>query len=76
MKIEEGGISLAPMTAGMYRSYLAEYENDPDLYLPGQAFLRYKFSEETKAALNRPAFTARRTALRGVGCFSIAPVAS
>ena len=39
-------IKVAPMTADMYRRYFKEYENDPDLLLPGQAFVPYTYSEE------------------------------
>ena len=42
-------IRLAPMTEEMYRSYFSEYENDPDLCLPGQTYLPYEFSEERVA---------------------------
>lgn len=34
------------MTAEMYHSYFMNYENDPDLYLPGQEYIRYEYSEE------------------------------
>ena len=39
-------IKLVPMTEEMYRSYAREYENDPDLYLPKQAYTHYVYSEE------------------------------
>ncbi len=39
-------ITLVPMTDGMYHTYLKEYENDPDLFLPGQAYVHYEYSEE------------------------------
>ena len=34
------------MTAEMYRSYFREYENDPDLYMPGQEYVRYEYSSD------------------------------
>ena len=34
------------MTAEMYRSYFRKYENDPDLYLPGQEYIPYEYSDE------------------------------
>ena len=46
MQVEQDRIKLAPMTSEMYRSYFMEYENDPDLYLPGQAYVHYEYSEE------------------------------
>ena len=46
MQVEQDRIKLAPMTAEMYRSYFMEYENDPDLFLPGQAYVHYEYSEE------------------------------
>ncbi|MBQ1821713.1 MAG: GNAT family N-acetyltransferase [Clostridia bacterium] len=39
-------ITLAPMTDEMYHRYLKEYDNDPDLYLPGQTYTHYVYSEE------------------------------
>lgn len=39
-------IRLAPMTDDMYHRYLKEYDNDPDLYLPGQPYAHYVYSEE------------------------------
>ena len=50
MKIEENRIRLVPMTDEMYRSYFMEYENDPGLCLPGQAYVHYEYSEERTAA--------------------------
>ena len=44
--LKNSGIRLAPMTAEMYRRYFPEYENDPDLCLPGQEYVPYSFSEE------------------------------
>ena len=39
-------IRLAPMTDEMYHCYFKEYENDPDLFLKGQPYISYTFSEE------------------------------
>ncbi len=39
-------VKLTPMTDEMYRLYLREYENDPDLYMPGQKYVHYEYSEE------------------------------
>ncbi len=39
-------VRLEPMTDGMYRTYFREYENDPDLCLPGQAWVGYAYDEE------------------------------
>jgi RimJ/RimL family protein N-acetyltransferase len=39
-------IRLAPMTDEMYHRYLKEYDNDPDLYLPGQPYTHYVYSKE------------------------------
>lgn len=49
MRVDNNSIKLVPMTADMYRAYLMEYENDPDLYLPGQTYCRYEYSEERAA---------------------------
>ena len=47
-------ITLAPMTDEMYDRYLREYENDPDLLLPGQPYQHYVYSEErTKQYIQR-----------------------
>ena len=46
MMVVQDRIKLVPMTAEMYRSYFRKYENDPDLYLPGQEYIRYEYSEE------------------------------
>ena len=46
MQVEPDRIKLIPMTAEMYRSYFTEYENDPDLFLPGQTYVPYEYSEE------------------------------
>lgn len=50
MQMEQGKVKLAPMTEEQYRSFFSEYENDPDLYLPGQKYVRYEYSEEKVAA--------------------------
>lgn len=42
----EHEIRLTPMTDEMYHLYLKEYDNDPDLYLPGQRYEHYVYSEE------------------------------
>lgn len=42
-------IKLVQMTAEMYHSYFMEFENDPDLYLPGQKYVHYEYSEEKVA---------------------------
>ena len=39
-------VSLCVMTPEMYRAYFREYENDPALYLPGQPYAPYVYSEE------------------------------
>ena len=49
MRVDENSVKLVPMTDEMYRVYLREYENDPDLFLPGQAYRRYEYSEERTA---------------------------
>ena len=49
MRVDENSIKLIPMTAEMYRTYLMEYENDPDLYLPGQTYCHYEYSDERAA---------------------------
>jgi len=49
MKIEQNRVKLVPMTAEMYRTFFLEYENDPDLYLPGQEYVHYEYSEEKVA---------------------------
>ena len=42
----ESEITLAPMADDMYHRYLKEYDNDPDLYLPGQPYAHYVYSAE------------------------------
>lgn len=49
MQIMQEKITLVPMTDEMYRSFFREYENDPDLYLPGQEYVHYKYSEDKVA---------------------------
>ncbi len=44
--MDADSVRLAFMTDEMYRSYFREYENDPDLCLPGQAYVPYVYSEE------------------------------
>ncbi len=46
MQIEPDRIRLVPMTAERYRLFFWEYENDPDMYLPGQEYAHYEYSEE------------------------------
>ena len=45
MRVDPSSVRLAPMTDEMYRLYLMEYENDPDLFRPGQAYVPYVYSE-------------------------------
>ena len=45
--MNDGSIALTRMTDEMYRLYFREYENDPDLYMPGQAYVRYEYTEES-----------------------------
>ena len=42
----EHEIRLTPMTDEMYHRYLKDYDNDPDLYLPGQRYEHYVYSQE------------------------------
>ena len=44
--MEPSEIRLAPMSDEMYHAYLRGYENDPDLFLPGQPWVPYIYSEE------------------------------
>ena len=39
-------IKLTLMTDEMYRSFFRVYVNDPDLYMPGQEYVPYEYSEE------------------------------
>ena len=45
-ELKPSNIRLLPMTAEMYHCFFMEYENDPDLYLEGQEYVPYTFSEE------------------------------
>ena len=42
----EQKIRLIPMNDDMYRRFFREYENDPELYLKGQPYVSYTYSEE------------------------------
>lgn len=53
MPIETDRVRLFPMTEDMYLSYFTEYQNDPDLCLPGQACLPYEFSADKAAKYAR-----------------------
>lgn len=44
--IDPASVRLAPMTAEMYHSFFKEFENDPDLLMPGQPFVPYVYSKE------------------------------
>lgn len=44
-----GTISIQPMTTDMFYSYFKEYENDPDLFLEGQEYRPYEYSDEKVA---------------------------
>ena len=44
--MDQTKIRLIPMTDDMYRCYFKEYENDPDLFLQGQPYFSYTYSEE------------------------------
>ena len=46
MQIKQDNIQIVPMTAEMYHSFFREYENDPDLYRPGQEYVHYQYREE------------------------------
>ena len=48
-KCRSGRIELVPMTAEMYQLFFAEYENDPDVFLPGQEYVHFVYSEERVA---------------------------
>lgn len=39
-------VKLIQMTDEMYHVYFREYENDPDLYMPGQEYVHYEYSED------------------------------
>ena len=49
MQIRQDRIRLVPMTPDMYRLFFWEYENDPDVYLPGQEYTHYEYDEEKVA---------------------------
>ncbi len=49
MQIRQDRIRLVPMTPDMYRLFFLEYENDPDVYLPGQEYTHYEYDEEKVA---------------------------
>ncbi len=49
MQAAQDRIRLVPMTAEMYRTFFREYENDPDVFLPGQEYVHYEYSEEKAA---------------------------
>lgn len=49
MHIEQEKIQLIPMTDDNYHLFFLEYENDPDVNLPGQEYVYYKYSEEKVA---------------------------
>ena len=42
----DNGVKLALMTDKMYHSFFREYENDPDVFMPGQEYSCYTYSEE------------------------------
>ena len=44
--MDQTKIRLVPMTTEMYHSYFKEYENDPDIFLQGQTYFSYAYSEE------------------------------
>ena len=44
--VDPSEVCLAPMTDEMVHRYLREYENDPDLFMPGQEYVPYVYSEE------------------------------
>ena len=44
--MNDGSIKLTLMTDEMYHSFFRGYENDPDLYMPGQAYVPYEYSKE------------------------------
>ena len=49
MQIELDKVKLVLMTAKMYRSFFLEYENDLDVYLPGQEYVHYEYAEKKVA---------------------------
>ena len=44
--MDDGSVKLTLMTDEMYRLFFREYENDPDLYMPGQEYVHYEYSDE------------------------------
>ncbi len=44
--MNDAGVKLTLMTDEMYRLYFREYENDPDLYMPGQEYVHYEYDEK------------------------------
>ena len=46
MNMVTDSIRLVPMTDDMYRVFFKEYENDPDMCRPGQAYEPFRYSEE------------------------------
>ena len=46
MQIEKNTVRLVPMTEEMYLAFFRDYENDPDLLLPGQSYVPYQYSQE------------------------------
>ena len=44
--MDDSSVKLTLMTDEMYRLFFREYENDPDLYMPGQEYVHYEYSEE------------------------------
>ena len=47
MDIDTKKVRLEPMTDEMYQIYFREYENDPDLCLPGQECRPFVYNEES-----------------------------
>lgn len=45
-KADADQVRLAPMTREMFEEYLKEYENDPDLYLDPEKYVRFQYSAE------------------------------
>ena len=44
--MDSESVKLTLMTDEMYRTFFQEYENDPDLFLPGQVYKPFEYSEE------------------------------
>ena len=49
MQIEKDTIKLVHMTDEYYHLFFSEYENDPDLFMPEQEYVHYKYNEEKVA---------------------------